>query len=149
MSRYVVDASVVAKWFLPEVHTTAAVRLLEGGHDLLVPDLVFPEVGNVLWKKVRLGEIVGNEARRILRTLRSIPLEVHPTMPLLAAAFELAIGLDRTVYDCVYLTLAVQKQCQMVTADSKLRRAIQQSGLETNLLWVQDLQPGRTGHSPG
>jgi len=140
VSRYVADASVVAKWFLPEVHTTSAVRLLEGGHDLLVPDLVFPEVGNVLWKKARLGEITEEEGREILRALRSVPLEVHPTMPLLAAAFELAIGLDRTVYDCVYLALAVQQQCRMVTADSKLRRAVQNAGLEADLLWVHDIQ---------
>ena len=40
----VVDASVVIKWHVPEIHADAARRLL--GHDapaMHVPDLMFPE----------------------------------------------------------------------------------------------------------
>ena len=57
-SPLVVDASVVIKWHVAEVHSDAALRLL--GDDvpaLHVPDLVFPEVGNILWKKVRRGDL--------------------------------------------------------------------------------------------
>ena len=43
MSRFVIDASTGAKWFLSEVHSGAARRLLSAKHDLLVPDLFWPE----------------------------------------------------------------------------------------------------------
>ncbi|WP_211175979.1 type II toxin-antitoxin system VapC family toxin [Brasilonema sp. UFV-L1] len=63
MSRYVVDANVAIKWFLPQVYADDARRLLTGNHSLLVPDLLFPEVGNILWKEVRFGLGTAKEAR--------------------------------------------------------------------------------------
>jgi predicted nucleic acid-binding protein len=52
MTCYVVDASVAVKWFVPEPHTQAALRFLNGDHQLMAPDLLVPEIGNTLWKKV-------------------------------------------------------------------------------------------------
>jgi hypothetical protein len=46
MSRYVLDANVLAKWFVPEEPSPQAVRLLEEDHLFLAPDLVYPETGN-------------------------------------------------------------------------------------------------------
>ena len=51
----VVDASVVAKWFLPEPHKDNAERLLRDflseTVELMAPDLLVVEVGNLLWKR--------------------------------------------------------------------------------------------------
>jgi predicted nucleic acid-binding protein len=47
LALLVVDASVVNKWHVTEVHSDAALRLLRDDAPALhVPDLVFPEVGN-------------------------------------------------------------------------------------------------------
>ena len=51
MSVLVVDASVVLKWFLPEIHSDAARRLLAATHHYLSPDLLFPEVGNAYGRR--------------------------------------------------------------------------------------------------
>ena len=60
----VVDASVVIKWHVTEVHSPAALRLLRDDAPALhAPDLVFPEVGNILWKKVRRGDLTEEQAR--------------------------------------------------------------------------------------
>jgi hypothetical protein len=49
MADVVVDASVVIKWHVPEIHSDAALRLLrDDGPALHVPDLLFAEVGNIL-----------------------------------------------------------------------------------------------------
>ena len=53
MMKVVVDASVAAKWFLPEIHSDAAARLLDPAIALYAPDLIVPEFGNILWKKIR------------------------------------------------------------------------------------------------
>lgn len=45
MIRLVVDASVAAKWFVPEIHQPAALRLLDDRHELLSPDLITAEFG--------------------------------------------------------------------------------------------------------
>src|SRR5687768_14730384 len=103
MKKAVVDASVACKWFVPEVHSEAATRLLETEIALCAPDLIFPEFGNILWKKVRRGEITRDEAAEILAAFSAIPLDIHPSAVLLAGAFELAVELDRSVYDSLYL----------------------------------------------
>jgi predicted nucleic acid-binding protein len=54
MTPHVVDASIVIKWFVDEVHSEAARSLQEDQYELSAPDLLWPECGNILWKKVRL-----------------------------------------------------------------------------------------------
>jgi predicted nucleic acid-binding protein len=61
VSVFVVDASLVIKWFVPEVDSAAARRWLDAPHDYIAPDLLFPEGGHTVWKKVRRGRF----ARRL------------------------------------------------------------------------------------
>jgi predicted nucleic acid-binding protein len=51
-------------------------------------------------------------------------VEIVPSMPLLHAALELATALDRSVYDCVYLALALATDSMLITADERFRAAI-------------------------
>jgi predicted nucleic acid-binding protein len=137
--RVVVDAAVAVKWFVPEIHATEAARLLEPGHELLAPDLLMPEVGNVLWKKVRRGELLSEEARQVLRGLSAVPLEVHSSSRLLPAALEIAVATGRTVYDSLYLALAEGSRCRLVTADRRLVNALAAGPLSHRLLWIGDV----------
>jgi predicted nucleic acid-binding protein len=87
-------------WSVTEVHTDCALRLLrDDASGLHVPDLVFAEVGNTLWKKVRRGDLTDEHARRIVRLVVGAPLVVHPSAPLLEAALEIAMRTGRMVYD--------------------------------------------------
>lgn len=51
MSLYVVDASIAIKLYVPEVHSPQAVRFFSDQHDLIAPDLMLSEFGNIVWKK--------------------------------------------------------------------------------------------------
>jgi predicted nucleic acid-binding protein len=57
MDKIVVDSSVAIKWFVVEPFSTEAHRILDeyqtGTLTLLAPDLLYAEVGNVVWKKHR------------------------------------------------------------------------------------------------
>jgi len=55
-----------------------------------------------------------------------------------AAALELAIVLDRTVYDCLYLALAVAQDVAVVTADRKFYAEVIESSLADHVQWVED-----------
>ncbi|WGV26287.1 type II toxin-antitoxin system VapC family toxin [Halotia branconii] len=66
MSRYILDASIAIKWFVPEVHSDAARRLLASNHTFFVPDFFFAEIANVLWKRVRRGEDKADNAKQTL-----------------------------------------------------------------------------------
>lgn len=138
MKKFVVDTSVAFKWFVPEVHSEAAAFLLDADVVLYAPDLIGPEFGNILWKKLRRGEITRSNADEILDTFKTLPLEIRASMPLPAAAFELAVEFDRTVYDSLYLALALVEDCALVTADAKFHSALAASRLASHVRWIED-----------
>jgi predicted nucleic acid-binding protein len=48
---------------------------------------------------------------------------------LVAAALEIAVAYERTVYDALYLALAVARDCTFITADDRLARALRRGPL--------------------
>lgn len=139
MSRIVVDASVAVKWFVPEVHSDRAKRLLQGDFELLAPDLILAEVGNVLWKKTRRGEISVETGGNILRDFKRFPIRVYDSAELAELAWDLAIHFDRTFYDSLYLALARSLDCSLATADRRFYNSLQETLLVNSMLWVEDL----------
>lgn len=139
MKKFVVDANVAIKWVLPEIYSPAAKRLKNSNYQLLVPDFFFPEIGNVLWKKVQRSEITLVEAQEDLEALSGLPLQICPSFPLMSIALTIAVRVQQAVYDCVYLSLAVNNQCQMVTADERFYNALKSDVLFSYLCWVEDL----------
>jgi predicted nucleic acid-binding protein len=133
VSAYVVDASVAVKWFVPEPHSREAAALLDPTLTLHAPDLLFAEVSNTLWKKTRRRELRPGEARLVLRGLASVPLEVTPIRELAPAALDLALDAGCTVYDAVYLALAIHHNCRLVTADQRLGRLIRPRALARHI----------------
>lgn len=103
MIPYVLDASVVIKWFVPEEFSDEARRWRTAGGLLHVPDFFFVEAKNIVWKKVMRGDLARDEADAIAVTLLDLPFSRHPAARLLPAAYRLACETGRTVYDCLYL----------------------------------------------
>lgn len=124
MSVFVVDASLVVKWFVPEVHSEAARRWLDASHDYIAPDLVFPEAGNAIWKKIRRGELSEDEGQRLVADISAIGVEAVSMRALLPDAHALAIATGIAVYDAMYLTLAVRLETQVITGDDRFARKL-------------------------
>lgn len=136
----VIDASVGVKWFLPEIHAAQARQWRDGPDELHSPACLFDlEIANVLWKKVRHAELTNAEAELILGSLPALPLTRHPEQDLLHLAFDLSTRTQRTVYDCLYLALAVQLDDRMVTADRRLFNSLAGSQWANYICWVEDL----------
>jgi len=114
----------VVKWFVPEVHSAAARKWLDAPHDYIAPDLIFPEAGNAVWKKVRKGELSPEEAQRLASDLSAIGVEAVPMRALVPDAHALAVRTGITVYDATYLTLAVRLETQVVTGDDRFARKL-------------------------
>lgn len=119
MSIFVVDASLVLKWFIPEIHSEAARRWLGASHDYVAPDLLFAEVGNAVWKKVRRKELEEAEGRQLVKALRQVAVETVATRNLLEDALALALTAGVTVYDAMYLALAVRLETEVITGDDR------------------------------
>jgi predicted nucleic acid-binding protein len=124
VSVYVIDASVVIKWFLPENQSDAARRLLSAPHEYFAPDLLFSEVGNVIWKKVRRGELTSEQGERLAADISTVAVETVPTRGLMIDACALATTTGLSVYDSMYLALAVRLKTEMITADDRLGRTV-------------------------
>ena len=120
MSVFVVDASVVLKWFFPEPDSAAARRLLDAGHQYVAPDLLFAEVGNAVWKRVRRRELSRHEGQRLIADLAKVAVEALAARGLISDACAIAMASGQTVYDSLYLALAVRLDTQLVTADRRL-----------------------------
>lgn len=123
MSGLVIDASVAIKWVVGEAGSEEASRLI-GRPGLLAPDLLIPECANILWKKVRRGELSSEEADLAAALLQRAAVELVGTRALMAEALRLAVRLDHPAYDCVYLALARARGVPLATADDRLRRAV-------------------------
>ena len=131
MKSYIVDASVGAKWCLPsagEQYVYEAEELLESFKlrqlRLFVPDLFWTEVANALWKSVRRKKLSLDNAIQSFSILRDAGIPTLPTASLLPEALNIAALYDRTVYDSVYVVLAVQSSIEMITADERLANAL-------------------------
>ena len=131
MTSVVVDASVAVKWCLPvanESLVSQAQRILDahsrGELHFLVPDLFWAELGNVLWKAVRIGRTSRSHAMSGLESIRDLNIPTSPSIDLLQLGLEIAFAHDRTVYDSLYVALAVQSRSVVITADEKLANAL-------------------------
>ena len=127
-SRTVVDASVVVKWFLPEPSHQAARRLLrhyrEESITLFAPSLVILEVSNVFSKRVRRGEMTTDSAKKAYQLLKIDSPILVDDRDLMDQAMALSLASGQALYDCLYLTLALRQDCDLITADRKFQAAM-------------------------
>lgn len=142
MSKYVVDASVVVKWFFTEPHDHEALRLRNSQYQLHAPDFMLLEVDNVLCKRIRRGILSVVAGKEIQHLLRQLPLIIHQFRSFEEQAFDLANATGRSLYDCLYLALALELQAKLVTADRKFYDALQGSTYRSALCWVEDIPVG-------
>ena len=131
MTGVVVDASVAVKWCLPtqrEELVAEAEELLASLQReeirFLVPDLFWVEVANVLWKSVRRNDISSDSAVSAMSFMRDLDIATIPSWDLVPQALNLAISHGRTVYDSLYVALAIQSKTDLVTADERLANAL-------------------------
>lgn len=139
MTRYIVDAGVAVKWYVPEIYSDIAENLLDENHELNAPDLILPEFGAIIWKKVRRNEMTSRKGRQIIEAFLNVPVSKYSATNLLDPAYEIAIQTDQTVYDSIYLALAIAADCELATADEKFYQAINRTKLVKHIIWIENL----------
>ena len=137
--RLIVDASVATKWLFDEDGSLEADRLRDPSYDLVAPDFLHLEVANVVWKRVRQGRLPIDSGGGMLRLLRTAPVRMHRSQAILDVAWEIATRLGRTVYDSLYLALAVTLDGRVVTADRRFYDAVARSAFAESVLWIGDV----------
>jgi predicted nucleic acid-binding protein len=131
VSLLVVDASVAAKWYLPESReelTDQALALLnkyeKNEVQFVVPDLFYAEIASAIWKAVRGGRVSRAFGDQALVLLTQREFATIPSLKLLDQAFQIATDHAQNVYNSLYVALAVQTNSQLITADERLANAL-------------------------
>jgi predicted nucleic acid-binding protein len=88
---------------------------------LYAPDLLLIEAASALWgRSVVLKQLPAADAKAIYRDLLTLPINFQASERVVAAAFSLAMAHRHSVYDSVYCALAIEMDCEFITADRKL-----------------------------
>ena len=121
-NEYVVDASIVTKWYLVETNSDQAIKLRDefatGRLRLTVPSLLFYEVTNALRFSGVFSEIDLTLAAKSLSKYRFGIW--RPRGRLLELSVQLSVREDITVYDACYVALAKRLKTRLVTEDKDL-----------------------------
>lgn len=125
----VLDASVAAKWFMPEAGSTAALALLEEGRRFCAPDILPLEVASAVLRKERKLEAPPGRGRQALIELDLIGLDLSPHAGLLRRAAELSGRHRHALYDCLYLVLARDLKLPFATFDRPLAALAERLGI--------------------
>jgi predicted nucleic acid-binding protein len=145
LDKVVIDSSVAIKWFVTEPYSVEAHSILEayqvGTLTLLAPDLLYAEVGNIVWKKHRFQGLAAVDAEEVLAAFRLVTFSVTSCAVLLEEAYRLAVTHQRTVYDAMYLALSLREHCRWVTADERIVNAL--GATFPQIIWVANW-PQRT-----
>lgn len=133
MSSVVLDASVVASWFLPKQATPSSEALLADTHlHRFTAPFIFPaEVANVFRTAERKGAMSIAATGRAFATLAGLDLDLAPPVPLLAMPqlLDLARAELLTSYDALYLQLAIDTAGLLATRDEELLEAAARRGV--------------------
>ena len=135
----VVDASLALKWVLQEVHTEHGLELWDRWQVdvewIVAPSIFRAEVANALHQQMRRGYLSRTDSGEILNSL--IPLvAIRESTDLYLRALSLAsqLGLG-SVYDALYLALAVDEGCEIWTADERLVHSVQAQFPQVRGIW--------------
>lgn len=124
--RLILDSCVGVKWVLPETDSSKALALRadirRNVHKVLAPDIFGVEVAHALTKAQRQGRMSEADVYALWFSVMRDRPEMFSHLPLMPRAISLATANRIGIYDCLYVALCEQEQCQIVSADAKLTR---------------------------
>ena len=93
----------------------------------------------MFWRRYRQGDITAEEATESIADLLTLDIPLVPASSLAQAALRRALQHQRTVYDSLYLALAQERDCPLMTADERFFNAV--SSPFPNLQLLRNWQP--------
>jgi len=139
VKKVILDASIVAKWYLTEEYSDHALRLrdahVSGNITIAIPTLLIYEVLNVLRQSKAYSE---EELIQLARSLNKYGFECWSmSEPLKEEAVRTAYKYDVTIYDASYIALATILNTTIYTADEELISKTTQLGIVKHVTCLQ------------
>jgi predicted nucleic acid-binding protein len=112
------------KALVVETDSDKAKRLIEdyrnGIHELIAPDILPIEVGHALTRAERMGRISIADGYSLWSSHMADCPQLFPSLALMSRAYSLSSSARIGIYDCLYVALAQQEQCEIMTDDARL-----------------------------
>jgi predicted nucleic acid-binding protein len=126
--KYVLDASVAAYWVLRNPLQAQALKLRadyqQNIHELIAPSHFPGEFASALTKAERQKLIPLGNAHGLIQDILNTAPVLYAIDSLFYRAVEISSQTRSAFYDCLYVALAEQENCELVTADGKLVNAL-------------------------
>jgi predicted nucleic acid-binding protein len=137
VSRFVLDASLTAAWFIPDPETDYALNVrsrLAAGLTAIVPSIWAVEVANTFVKSARRGTLTEEAVEYGLQTLEylvssSSRISIDLSLKSVREAYVVARRYQLSAYDGFYLQLAIDAGLPLATLDKGLRAAAVKAGV--------------------
>ncbi len=127
--KRVLDSSVGFKWVVPELHSDKALRLRDdyckGIVELIAPDIFLVEIVHALTRAQRQKRITPAQGALALADIMNTQPQLAGYIPLLPRAYQISSHRNVGVYDCLYVALAEQEACDLVTSDDRMLKNLQ------------------------
>jgi len=122
--KAVVDTNVVAYFLLGTPEFVDEVRQFwREAAETLAPAIWEAELANVIWKAVRASVANRDEGLQRLRFASRLGIQSVPSKSLWEGALLRAVDAGMTVYDTLFVELAIREQLPLATFDSQVLSA--------------------------
>lgn len=133
---YVVDASIAISWLVLSQQTPLADRVMveaRSGTPFFVPSFWYLEVANTLLVLERRKKIEAAQCARARTALSILDAVVDDEDPrrVLEGVWQLADRYSLTIYDAMYLELAIRRGAVLASRDGDLINAAKKRGVPT------------------
>ena len=124
----VIDSSAVLSAFLPDEQGIDLEDSIDSETELIAPRLLWAEVRNIVVSAERHGRLLRTAADTVVDAIDGLGISLD-TSPRSGTVLYLARKHGVSVYDSLYLELALRRQADLLTLDRALQRAARAEGV--------------------
>ncbi len=101
-------------------------------------DLAFAEAGNVIWKHVKMGRIKPEDAIKRAEVLKRLvnTSKIYKAEDFLIDAIKLAVEYNLTIYDALFVALAIKLNDKLTTTDRKLYEKLENTKISNVIMCI-------------
>jgi len=142
VKAFVVDASVVLKWYLPDEEGVEQALLLLDAFTrdeiaLHAPSLIDWEFVNAMWVAGRTGRIALEDQDAAVQNFQGLDIIRTHANDLSGSILSIATEFGRSCYDSAYLALSRTMGAPFVTGDKRLFNALKEK--TQSVIWIEHL----------
>ncbi|RLI83351.1 PIN domain-containing protein [Archaeoglobales archaeon] len=138
-NKVVLDSSVIVALFFKEELSDKVEETVEKFSEFHTVSQAYAEVANATWKRVKIygeDEELSKQALGLALEFIDKICEVEDSRAILDSAYGMAVRYNVTVYDALFISLAMKVDSKLITIDRKLFERVKGTELERFVEYV-------------